>query len=221
MLILIAVIVGIILLSKKAVVPVSSNAANTGGTSTPVYKPTPGQISLDKGDANLPELPPFYAPDNASTGSVPKTTLNVGQSGVLEALPLRYAGDRVVSNTSRLPSQLDLLTNDARSIRQPISADSIAADEFTSVGMEQENSFNQVPISESNAIIGALVISKPSTVNAPSAVGSAPYYANNGVPNTLAPTPLPNPTFEKTVTEVASSLVKASVAPSVTPRWLQ
>lgn len=49
---------------------------------------------------------------------------------------------------------------------------------------------------------------------------TAPYYANNGVPNTLAPNPLPNPTFEQTVPAIANRLQILARSPIVTQRWL-
>lgn len=131
MIILLAVAGLLLLFGDKigSIVAPNSSAGNSGGTSTPVPNKT---------------IPPFYQFDNASTGSVPSTTL------AFTPLDPLHPVDRlaVPHNNSLLVGSFESSANNP--IKSAISPDLIGETEQTSVAEEQATSWQNNNVGGSN-----------------------------------------------------------------------
>lgn len=124
-------IVGALLLfgSKTPQNTTSNNAANTGGTSTPI--PTPAVKTV-----------PFYAQNNASTGSVPVTTDS------FTPLDSLYPVDRLATPHNNLV--LANTFDKPQPVTVPISGELINYDEPSSVAEEQATAWQNNGVGGSN-----------------------------------------------------------------------
>lgn len=127
--ILLAIVAYFIFFNKPSTNTTSNNAANTGGTSTP--DPT----------ANVRTVP-FYAQNNASTGSVPQTTESFTP---IESL---YPVDRLATPHNNLV--LANAFDKSQPVTVPISGELINYDEPSSVAEEQATSWQNNGVGGSN-----------------------------------------------------------------------
>lgn len=219
MLIAILVIVGIYLFSKSSsIVTPANSAGNYGGTSTPKPSAT---------------TPPFYQQSNAATGNRPITTQsfnpvdlhnNIIVATKLPILSSSFGGNGV---TPTVPNDISYTEQTSNGQEQAVS--------YANNGIKIPFSRSYDPTLSKPPFIdemvhlaptwGTPVIAKPpaapiTVATAASyqglAIGSAPpeqlaMYQSDAA--SIAPNPLPNPTFEKTVPVIASKVINNSLAP--------
>lgn len=185
----IVVVLAYFLFFKKSST-VNNNFTVTGGGGTSTPTPTP-------------QMPAFYQESNSAPTSAdnPRPPVTVSPNFAIIKSPTPDISTNTEQSSNSSEQNTSYINNGlytAPPVAQPVS-------NLIRVGV-----FSSGPLQNPNPpFTNPIVI--PKTIDSPTSVGTPPAGSGLTPAASIAPNPQPNPTFEATVPQIASAVVKASL----------